>query len=166
MRWLYRENDAMPTDAELRRYAADLYADPFYRALTVLHAPLQVVLGLLLFVLGGWPFVIWGVFVRLVLSYHSTWFVNSASHSFGYRTYKTPDRSTNCWWVALITQGEGWHNNHHAFPFSARHGLRWFEFDLTWLMVKFLALLRLADRIKVPTMNHLRRLSNDNSQTA
>ena len=104
-----------------------------------------------LFALGGWSWVVLGIFVRLVVSYHSTWLVNSASHMLGYRTYQTGDESTNCWWVALISWGEGWHNNHHAFPFSARHGLRWFEIDMTWWHVRLLALLRLADQIKVPT---------------
>ena len=148
----------MPTEEELVRYAPDLCAEPFYRALTYLHGPLQLALAAVLFVLGGWPFVIWGIFVRLVVSYHATWLVNSAAHSLGYRTYETGDRSTNCWWVALISWGEGWHNNHHAFPFSARHGLRWFEFDPTWGIIKLLAWLRLAQRVKVPMKTAMRRL--------
>ena len=89
--------------------------------------------------------------MRLVFCYHSTWFVNSAAHMFGYRSYRTSDRSTNCWWVALLSFGEGWHNNHHAFPFSARHGLSWFEVDMTWWHVRVLTFLRLADRIRIPT---------------
>lgn len=151
IRWLYRPNEAMPTDEELRRFAPDLYKSRFYRALHYWHGPLQLVLAAGLFALGGWTWVIWGVFVRLVVSYHATWLVNSAAHSLGYRTYRTGDLSTNCWWVALISWGEGWHNNHHAFPYSARHGLRWFEFDPTWWSVKVLALLKLADRIKLPS---------------
>jgi len=149
--WLYRHNIALPSDAEMRHFAPDLYAEPFYRALRYLNVPLQVLLGVGLFALGGWSWVIWAIFVRLVISYHSTWLVNSASHMMGYRTYETPDQSTNCWWVALISWGEGWHNNHHAFPFSARHGLRWFEFDMTWWHVRMLQVLRLADRIKIPS---------------
>lgn len=157
VRWLYKRNDAMPTQEELRRFAPDLYAQPFYRALQYVHGPMQLALAGLLFALGGWPWVIWGVFVRLVISYHATWLVNSAAHSLGYRTYRTQDLSTNCWWVALISWGEGWHNNHHAFPYSARHGLRWFEIDPTWWSVKLLALVRLADRIKVPPAKSLQR---------
>jgi sn-1 stearoyl-lipid 9-desaturase len=157
MRWLYKQNDAMPTQEELRRFAPDLYAQPFYRALQYIHGPLQLALAGVLFALGGWPWVIWGVFVRLVVSYHATWLVNSAAHSAGYRTFRTPDLSTNCWWVALISWGEGWHNNHHAFPYSARHGLRWFEIDPTWWSVKVLAVLKLADRIKIPSRNALVR---------
>jgi sn-1 stearoyl-lipid 9-desaturase len=157
VRWLYKRNDAMPTEEELDKFAPDLYAQPFYRALRYIHGPLQLALAALLFAFGGWSWVIWGVFVRLVISYHATWLVNSAAHSSGYRTYLTRDLSTNCWWVALISWGEGWHNNHHAFPYSARHGLRWFEIDPTWWSVKVLALLGLADRIKLPPAKPLHR---------
>jgi stearoyl-CoA desaturase (delta-9 desaturase) len=149
--WLYRQNVDMPSDDEIARYAPDLYADPFYRALQHLALPLQLALAGALFLLGGWAWIVWGVFVRLVIAYHSTWLVNSAAHMLGYRTYRTTDCSTNCWWVALLSFGEGWHNNHHAFPFSARHGLRWFEIDMTWWHVELLALLRLADRVRIPS---------------
>ena len=163
VRWLYKPNDAIPTQEELKRFAPDLYASRFYRTLQYIHGPLQLVLAAALFALGGWAWVIWGVFVRLVISYHATWLVNSAAHSLGYRTYRTDDRSTNCWWVALISWGEGWHNNHHAFPYSARHGLRWFEIDPTWWSVKVLALLRLADRIKIPSSQALKRVTRPSS---
>ena len=156
--WLYRHNIALPSDEEMHHFAPDLYAEPFYRALQYLNIPLQIALGVGLFALGGWSWVIWGIFVRLVISYHSTWLVNSASHMLGYRTYQTADQSTNCWWVAIISWGEGWHNNHHAFPFSARHGLRWFEFDMTWWHVRILAFLRLADRIRTPSKAMQQRL--------
>ncbi|HEY4433410.1 MAG TPA: fatty acid desaturase, partial [Candidatus Cybelea sp.] len=149
--WLYRQNVAMPSEEEIARYAPDLYADPFYRALQWLGNPLQLVLAGVLFWFGGWSWVVWGVFVRLVIAYHSTWLVNSAAHMLGYRTYRTTDCSTNCWWVAILSWGEGWHNNHHAFPFSARHGLRWFELDMTWWHVRALELLRLADRVRIPS---------------
>jgi stearoyl-CoA desaturase (delta-9 desaturase) len=149
--WVYRHNIALPTEEEMRHFAPDLYAQRFYRALRYLSVPLQIALGVGLFALGGWSWMILGIFVRLAISYQSTWLVNSASHMLGYRTYQTGDRSTNCWWVALISWGEGWHNNHHAFPFSARHGLRWFEIDMTWWHVRILALLRLADRVRIPS---------------
>jgi sn-1 stearoyl-lipid 9-desaturase len=157
VRWLTELNDALPTTDELARYAPDLQAQKFYRMLQYLHLPMQLILGGLLFALGGWTWVVWGIFVRLVISYHATWLVNSAAHSLGYRTYPTGDLSTNCWWVALISWGEGWHNNHHAFPYSARHGLRWFEVDPTWWGVKTMALLRLVDRVRIPTATALRR---------
>jgi sn-1 stearoyl-lipid 9-desaturase len=157
VRWLTELNEALPTTDELARYAPDLQAQKFYRTLQYLHLPMQLMLGGLLFALGGWTWVVWGIFVRLVVSYHATWLVNSAAHSLGYRTYPTGDLSTNCWWVALISWGEGWHNNHHAFPYSARHGLRWFEVDPTWWGVKTMALLRLVDRVRIPTATALRR---------
>jgi stearoyl-CoA desaturase (delta-9 desaturase) len=86
--------------------------------------------------------------------WHATWFVNSATHLWGYRSYATRDRSTNLWWVALLTLGEGWHNNHHAFPRSARHGLRWWELDLTYGLIRLLALVGLAGQIQVPGRAH------------
>lgn len=161
--WLYRHNIAYPTEDEIARFAPDLYADPFYRALSYLALPLQLGLALALFFAGGWAWLVWGTFVRLVFSYHTTWFVNSAAHMLGYRTYRTTDRSTNCWWVALLSFGEGWHNNHHAFPFSARHGLRWFEVDMTWWHVKALEFLRLADRIRIPNEVMRRRLAYEST---
>ena len=150
--WLYKPNPNIPhTKEEFARLCPDLWNEPFYRVLHVLHLPLQIALAGLLFALGGWPFVFWGIFGRLVFAYHSTWLVNSATHMFGYRTYQTTDRSTNSWWVALISFGEGWHNNHHAFPYSARHGMAWYEVDITWWTIRLLKLARLADKVRVPS---------------
>ncbi len=156
--WLFAANKNVPRREEQRRLAGDLVDDPFFRFLDAASLPLQVALGVGLYYFGGWPCVVWGIFVRLVLMYHSTWFVNSASHMFGYRTYKTNDLSTNNWWVAIVSWGEGWHNNHHAFQFSARHGLRWFEFDPVWWIIKLLAWVKLAREIKVPTLEMRQRL--------
>ena len=80
--------------------------------------------------------------------FHCTWFVNSATHKFGYQRYDSKDNSRNCWWVALVTFGEGWHNNHHAYQYSARHGLTWWEIDLTWMTICLLQFLGLAKEIK------------------
>jgi stearoyl-CoA desaturase (delta-9 desaturase) len=88
--------------------------------------------------------VVWGVFVRLVFVLHSTWLVNSASHMWGYRNYETTDDSRNNWWVALLTYGEGWHNNHHAYPRMALHGHRWWELDLTFRTIRLMQRLGLA----------------------
>ena len=93
--------------------------------------------------------MVWGVFMRIVVVFHCTWLVNSATHKFGYRTYESGDRSTNCWWVALLTYGEGWHNNHHAFQYSARHGLQWWEIDFTWMTIQLLQSLGLATKVKL-----------------
>jgi len=147
MGWLLYQ---VPAKKEIGRFTQDISGDPVYQFFSAYFLPLQGVLAVVLYLIGGWPFVIWGVFVRLVVVYHCTWFVNSATHKFGYRTYESGDRSTNCWWVALITYGEGWHNNHHAFQYSARHGLQWWEFDTTWITIQVLCYLGLAKKIKIP----------------
>ncbi|HEY9653990.1 MAG TPA: fatty acid desaturase, partial [Crinalium sp.] len=146
MGWMLRE---IPCRSQVDRFTKDLHDDPFYQFLNTQFIPLQVLLGLGLYLLGGWPFVVWGVFVRLVAVFHCTWLVNSATHQFGYRTYESGDRSTNCWWVALLTYGEGWHNNHHAFQHSARHGLQWWEIDITWMTIQLLQTLGLATKVKL-----------------
>lgn len=140
----------VPGEDYVERYTKDIADDPVYQFLDKYFIPVQVVLGLVLYLLGGFPFVVWGIFVRLVLVYHCTWFVNSATHKFGYRTYaESGDNSTNCWWVALLSYGEGWHNNHHAYQYSARHGMRWWEFDMTWMTIQFLQSLGLAQKVKL-----------------
>jgi fatty-acid desaturase len=156
--WMVLPNPSVLSAAEKARYGADLMADPFYRFLDRYHVVFTLALALVLFALGGLPWVIWGIFVRLAVVYQFTWLVNSAAHTIGYRSFRTDDRSTNCWWVALLGWGEGWHNNHHAFPFSVRHGLRWYEFDVTWLTVRLLAWLRLASDLKLPSDAMMRRL--------
>lgn len=138
-----------PANALISRVTKDIADDPVYQFLQNYFLLFQVVLGALLWLAGGWSFVLWGIFVRLVVVYHCTWFVNSATHKFGYRTYETTDSSTNCWWVALVTYGEGWHNNHHAFQYSARHGLKWWEIDLTWRTIQLLQALGLATKVKL-----------------
>jgi stearoyl-CoA desaturase (delta-9 desaturase) len=138
------------------RYVLDLAKDPVHRCLQRYYFVLPLVLGGLLFVLGelygglGLSWLVWGMFVRTTLLYHATWLVNSATHQWGYRSYPTRDRSTNLWWVALLTLGEGWHNNHHAYPRSARHGHRWWELDMTYVLIRLLELVSLVKRINVP----------------
>jgi len=156
--WMFRKNKDRVPPEERPRWAADLCKDPVYRFIEKYNALSTVVLGLILLAIGGWSWVIWGIFARLVFTYHCTWLVNSASHAVGYQTFETGDRSTNNWWVAVLTFGEGWHNNHHAFPFSARHGLRWFEIDPTWMTIKLMAWLRLARNVKLPTREMIERL--------
>jgi stearoyl-CoA desaturase (delta-9 desaturase) len=140
----------LPCDQSMGLYVKDIARDPVYRFFDRTMLLWQLLLGIVLFLIGGLPFVVWGMFVRLVAVYHSTWFVNSATHWFGYRSYDAGDRSTNCWWVALISYGEGWHNNHHEFPRSARHGLRWWEVDMTWWMIRGLRVLGLAKNVVLP----------------
>lgn len=87
----------------------------------------------------GLSILAWGVFVRTVIVWHITWSVNSVCHIWGYRNHDTPDRSRNNPFVGVLAHGEGWHNNHHAEPRSARHGHKWWELDTTWLTIRFLA---------------------------
>jgi len=134
------------------RYAPDLGRVPFYRRLNTYHYVPLVALGILLAVSGGLPLVLWGVFLRTVVGLHATWLVNSATHMWGTRRFDTRDDSRNNWWVALLTFGEGWHNNHHAHPVSARHGLAWYELDLTWIALKGLDLVGLVDDVKVASV--------------
>ncbi|MEO0687919.1 MAG: fatty acid desaturase, partial [Cyanobacteria bacterium J06649_11] len=133
--WMFYHS---PRFADVPRFTKDIKDDPFYMFLEKNMLLIQIALGLLLLAIGGWSFVVWGIFVRLIFVWHCTWFVNSATHKFGYKTYDSKDHSTNCWWVALLTYGEGWHNNHHAFQYSARHGLQWWEIDLTWMTIQLL----------------------------
>lgn len=142
--------------AHYERYVADLVKDPFHRFLQRYQIFLPISLGIALFVVGqawqgiGLSWVVWGMFVRTTALYHATWLVNSATHLWGYRSYPTRDQSTNLWWVALFSLGEGWHNNHHAFPRSARHGLRWWEIDFTYLMIRLMSLMGLTWQIHLP----------------
>lgn len=145
MSWLMHEVPRLKTVTPLIRDVAD---DPFYRFCHQHYAALQLALALLLLALGGMPFLVWGLFVRLFVGFHSTCFVNSACHMIGYRNYDVPDHSTNCWWVALLTFGEGWHNNHHAYQSSAQMGTRWWEIDLTWQLIRLLRAIGLATHVR------------------
>ena len=131
------------------RYAPELLADPVHRFLNRAHILPNVLVGFGLYAWGGWSYVIWGVFLRMVIELHVTWLVNSASHTWGYRTYDTPEDSRNLWWVGLLAWGEGWHNNHHAFPRSARHGLEWWEFDANWIVIRTLQAVGLARDVQL-----------------
>ncbi len=133
----------------LSRYAPDLCRDRFHVWLSNWHWVSNVVVGVILLAFGGIPYVLWGVFFRTVFGLHCTWLVNSATHLWGSRRFTTRDDSTNNWWVALLTFGEGWHNNHHAHPTSARHGLAWYEIDFNWIGISTLRILGLAWDIKI-----------------
>jgi fatty-acid desaturase len=149
MGWIIMGQGLHQETALLARYVPDLAKDKFHVALTKWHWVPQVVVGLALLAYGGIPYVLWGTGFRTVFGLHTTWLVNSATHLWGSRRYQTRDDSTNNWWVALLTFGEGWHNNHHAHPTSARHGLAWYEVDLNWIGISTLKALGLAWDIKV-----------------
>ena len=151
--WMLHE---IPALEHKERFSGDLMRDPFYVWLDRWFLLLQIPLGLGLYWYGnaahvhggGVGLVLWAIPLRLVVVYHVTWLVNSATHAFGYRNFDCPDLSRNCWWVAILSFGEGWHNNHHAHPGSARHGLRWFEFDITWMHIRLLQKLGLTRRVR------------------
>jgi stearoyl-CoA desaturase (delta-9 desaturase) len=150
--WLLPDFGHKYDETLLKKYAPDLARDPVMRFLDKFFLPSHVLLGGLLFAIGyfgwdaytGWSFVVWGMFVRLVYVLHVTWFVNSATHIWGYRNYETDDNSRNLWWVGLLAFGEGWHNNHHAFQRMARQGHRWWEVDVTYWAICGLEALGLA----------------------
>ena len=149
MGWvMFGESKHNNTEA-MQRYAPDLGRVPFYRWLNTYHYVPLIVLGVIVLALGGWQMVTWAVFLRVVLGLHATWLVNSATHMWGGRRFLTKDDSRNNWWVALLTFGEGWHNNHHARPTSARHGLAWYELDVTWLQIWLLKAVGVAKNVKV-----------------
>lgn len=124
-------------------YARDLREDRMVMFISRTF-PIWVALSLLIpFAIGGWSGLLWGGLVRIFLTHHVTWSVNSVCHTFGSRPFRTKDLSRNQWIVGLLALGEGWHNNHHAFPRSALHGLRWWQFDLSGLTIRLLERLRL-----------------------
>ena len=150
MTWLFGRERFLAKFDSYKRYTPDMANDRFLVWLDRFHIVPAIFLAVVLYTLGGWPFIVWGMFVRSLLVYHSTWLVNSASHIWGYRSYKTTDMSRNNWWVALLSFGEGWHNNHHAFQRSARHGLRWWEVDLTYRTIQLMWVFGLASQIHLP----------------
>jgi len=178
--WVFLKNDQIDRYAIYTRFAKDVLHDPFYKKLeTTARYPLIVVASWALFfsvgfalelllsrsfsqaIQFGFSLLVWGVFVRTVVVWHVTWSVNSLSHLFGYRNYNTSDDSRNNWFVALITLGEGWHNNHHADARSARHGHLWFEIDLTFSVIQLLECVGLASNVVRPS----KRLTDDKKST-
>lgn len=142
--------DSLNAETEaLARYVPDLRKDKFMVWLSKYHYVPMLVAAAVCYAVAGLPGVMWGIFLRTTLGLHSTWLVNSATHMWGARRFQTRDDSRNNWWVALITGGEGWHNNHHAHPVSARHGLKWYELDPNYWGIWLLKKVRLAQDVKV-----------------
>ena len=152
MGWMFEDIPAMQA---VPRLTGDLAKDPYYRWLNNNFLLLQVPLAALLFWIGtatgagGWALVLWGIPLRLVLVYHCTWLVNSVTHYWGDAPHNSGDSSRNNAWVAALTFGEGWHNNHHAFPHSARHGFGR-QIDLTWMHIQLMHALGLATQVRLP----------------
>jgi sn-1 stearoyl-lipid 9-desaturase len=152
MGWMFT---TIPAMGAVPRLTGDLAKDPYYRWLNTWFLLLQLPLAGLLFWIGtvtgagGWALVLWGIPLRLVLVYHCTWLVNSATHCWGKVSHDSGDHSRNNPWVAALTFGEGWHNNHHAFPHSARHGFGR-QIDLTWQHIRLMRRLGLATQVRLP----------------
>lgn len=155
-----------PDPPDLHRYVQDLSRSRALRVASALF-PVWIVLGLLIpAVLGGlmtrtwagvWTGLIWGGLVRIFLVHHVTWSVNSACHLWGLRPYRSNDESRNNAVFGVLALGEGWHNTHHAFPTSARHGLRWWQIDVSYWVIWMLARLGLAWDVKLPTVQAQRQ---------
>jgi fatty-acid desaturase len=170
MGWLLVRMDDMSRGPLIERYAKDIIRDPFYAWIERRKNWIKIAFGvwLVYFAVGfavmalsgqslsnatqfGLSLLIWGGALRTVIEWHITWSVNSVTHVWGYRNYATPDVSRNNAWIALIASGEGWHNNHHADSRSARHGHEWWEFDVTWMVIRLLMLLGLAWNVATPS---------------
>ncbi len=154
--WITPDLDSLHDENYYRHWAPDLFKDPVHVWLDRFHLLFPLLLGVALYLVGGMPWLVWGGFVRTVFLLHTTWFVNSATHLWGYRSHPTKDHSTNLWWVGLLAYGEGWHNNHHAFPTSARHGMRWWEIDMTYMAIRVLRVCGLAHTIRLPRPEQMR----------
>jgi fatty-acid desaturase len=168
--WLLRRSGDMRAKTIIERYAKDVMRDPFYARLERRKNWIKVsfLLWVAYFCAGfawvratggtqaealqfGASLVVWGGALRTIVVWHITWSVNSVTHLWGYRNYATPDRSRNNPLISLIGAGEGWHNNHHADPTSARHGHQWWEFDFTWQIIRFLIWTGLATKVSLPS---------------
>lgn len=160
MGWMLKLTPRRLDPSFTERRARDILNVPYYKFLDRHFFHLSLLLLALLHQLGGWSWLIWAGFLRIALVYHATWLVNSAAHKYGYRSYPTKDLSTNCWWVALLTFGEGWHNNHHAFPRSARHGLKWWEIDGSWMVIRLLERCGLVEKVRLPSTNEMARFDS------
>jgi stearoyl-CoA desaturase (delta-9 desaturase) len=153
--WLFQ-----PAAPGLSRYVGDLLADRLISRVSALF-PLWVALGLVIpaalagLITMSWTGAllgfIWGGLARVFIGHHVTWSINSVCHLWGTRPFRSHDESRNNAIFGILAMGEGWHNNHHAFPTSARHGLRWWEFDVSYLVIRVLEVCGLAWKVKVPT---------------
>jgi fatty-acid desaturase len=159
---LFYHKDFEDIEEQWMKYVPDMNSHAYYRVLNKYWIILPFLLLPPLYALGGWNFVLWGGVVRIVLMLHITWFVNSASHLFGYRNYDTPDHSRNCWWVGLLAAGEGWHNNHHFNPVSAAHGHKWWEVDFTFQIIRGLEIVGLATNVALPSRKLLVKVETVN----
>jgi stearoyl-CoA desaturase (delta-9 desaturase) len=150
--WLFKDKLV-----DTQKYGAWLLKDPLVVFISKTFL-VWVALGLLIpFAIGGWSGLLWGGLVRMFITHHVTWSVNSVCHTFGRRMFHTRDRSYNNWVVGLLAFGEGWHNNHHAFPRAAFHGMRWWQVDLSAYIIRGLAAVGLVWNVWQPSRELLEK---------
>lgn len=155
MGWLFSRHWAHP---QFDRYVPDLLEDKLLVAVDKIYyvfvaASLAIPAAIGYAIDGGFGAVmgvLWGGLVRVFVSHHVTWSINSVCHVFGKREYESKDLSRNNVIFGVLAQGEGWHNNHHAFPSSARHGLKWWQFDMSWIIIRTMKAIGLAWNVKLP----------------
>jgi stearoyl-CoA desaturase (Delta-9 desaturase) len=161
MGWMFS-----PDGTVAKAWAPDLLKHPAISRVSRLFPWLIVVTFVAPAVLGGLltgslvgavSAFVWAGLIRVFVLHHVTWSINSICHVYGTRPFESHDEARNNPVMALLGFGEGWHNGHHAFPASARHGLRWWEFDASWLVIKGLSLVGLARDVKTPTPTQLER---------
>jgi stearoyl-CoA desaturase (delta-9 desaturase) len=150
----------------LKNTVKDLESQWFYRHVAKFYHIYSIVIPIVVLAkLGGWPFVLWGFFARVVAGFHVTGAVNSVCHVWGFQDWKSNDLSMNNWLIGLLAMGEGWHNNHHAFEQSVRHGLKWWQVDVTWYVIVAMEKLGLAWDLKYPSESKMRRLALNGEET-
>ena len=164
--WIFRGTAQNQSEATMHRYSPDLMKDPVRVFMNKWYWVSPILLAIALFAFGGISAVLWGVALRTVWGWHATWLVNSATHAWGSRRFDTRDTSTNNGLIAAITWGEGWHNNHHAHPRSARHGLTMREFDINWIEIRLMEKLGLATDVYAYDLNEEKTASKDVRQAA
>jgi len=175
MGWLFIDNQDLSTASAYDKYVRDLMRDKYYMWLQrgfnwvgvyFVHAVVFLLVGIGLAFAMAEPgarfnfaatFFLWTVVMRTIYTWHVTWAINSAAHMWGYRNYETREDSRNNWLFALLTNGEGWHNNHHADPRSARHGHKWWEVDVTYISLRICEMLGIISNLARPNNSALER---------
>lgn len=150
MEWMLIQQPKIKDQKWIDKMTKDISQNPFLIWLSkpMVMISLQVLVGVIFLLVGGLSWMLWGIFFRLAFGYHVTWLVNSATHRWGYRTFESPDRARNNWVVGLLAWGEGWHNNHHRFANVCSAGFRWWEFDITYGIIRIFHKFRLVKDLR------------------
>lgn len=156
-RWNFYRQPELESIETYKKYAPELYRDPVMRFMDKYFFGIFLAFSFAMFSIVtafsnwhlGLSVFVWGSILRIVYLWQVSWLVNSATHYWGYQTYTSRDESRNNWWVALLTFGEGWHNNHHVNPRSAQMGRAWYELDITYKVIQILKQLGLAKKVNL-----------------